>query len=102
MWKDIKGYEGLYQISSYGTVRSLDREVTGKWGKYVRKRKVLGRILDRNGRYRVSLRKDSKNRKFFIHRLVGEHFLEKPVNSKRVKHLNGIKTDNRSINVYWE
>ena len=102
MWKNIKGYEGLYQISSYGTVRSLDREVIGKWGKYLRKRKVLGRILDRNGRYRVSLRKNGKNRKFFIHRLVAEHFCEKPPNTKRVRHKNGIKTDNRDINLMWE
>lgn len=101
MWKDIYGYEGLYQISPYGLVRTLPRIAKNKWGDYTRPRKVLGRILDKHGRYRVSLRKDGKNRKFFIHRLVAKHFIENPDNKKRVKHKNGIRTDNRHINLFW-
>jgi hypothetical protein len=102
IWKDIKGYEKLYQINNYGIVRTCPREVKGKWGKYTRKRKVLSRVLDKSGRYRVSLRKDGKNRKFYIHRLVAEHFHDISKRKKVVKHINGIKTDNRHINLEWK
>ncbi len=99
IWKDIVGYEGLYQISSYGTVRSLARKLKNRWGEYIRPRQNLGRVRDKSGFYRISLRKDGKNKKFYIHRLVAKHFIENPYNKKRVKHKNEIKTDNRYNNL---
>ena len=111
VWKPITGYSGLYEISNVGTVRTCPREVKTRWGNtYVRKRKILGRVLDKNGKYRVSLRKDGKNRKFYIHRLVAEHFHDIPkrykrvgdkVVKRRVKHINGVLTDNRHCNLIY-
>ena len=102
LWKDIEGYEGLYQISSYGVVRSCPRKVTSRWGKeYIRPRTILGRIIDKSGYYRINLRKDGKNRKFYIHRLTAIHFIDNPNGKKRLRHKNGILTDNRYINLEW-
>lgn len=101
-WKDIRGYEGLYQISPFGVVRSLPRKVKTRWDNYyTRPRKILGRIIDKHGFYRVNLRKNGKNKKFYVHRLVAEHFIENIHAKKQVRHKNGIKTDNRDINLEW-
>lgn len=101
IWKNIAGYEDLYQISSYGVIRTKPRIVQNRWGDYIRPRKILGRIKDRFGFYRVSLRKDGKNRKFYVHRLIAKHFIPNLENKKRVKHKNGNRQDNRYSNIKW-
>ena len=103
VWIDIVGFEGLYQISNYGVVRSYPKECKVKnGGIQKRPRKNLSRMLDKNsGLYRTTLRKDGKNYKLYINRLVAEHFVDNPDNKKTVKHKNGIKTDNRSCNILW-
>lgn len=102
LWYPIIGYEGLYEVSNYGVIRSLERSVSGgRWGKiYKRKRKVLARTLDLHGFYRVSLRKDGKNKKFYIGKLVAESFIPNPENKKQIRYKNGNKRDNRWTNIY--
>ena len=102
-WLPIKGYEDLYQVNGCGLVRSLERTVEGgRWGKpYKRKRKVLARTLHKNKFYRVSLRKNGKNKKFFLGRLVAEAFVPNPENKKQIRYINGDTKDNRSTNLKW-
>ena len=104
-WRQITGYEGLYEVSNYGRVRSLDRLV--KCG-YSKKRTTKGKILkprkNNSGYYIVNLysRKNKKN--ILIHRLVAFAFPEicgKWFEGAEVNHINEIKTDNRAENIEW-
>lgn len=86
VWKPIKGYEGLYEISSLGRVRSLDRLVKGKWGKIKLTGKILKGVKDKDGYLVITLSKDGKQKTFKIHRLVAIHFIPNPNNYKEINH----------------
>ena len=105
-WKPIEGYEGYYEISSRGRVKSLERfccnpAVLGS-GNY---RKVHERIRTPNvmkGYYCTALIKDGNKKVFRIHRMVAEHFIGKcPSDVHQVNHINGDKSDNRVENLEW-
>lgn len=94
-WKDIKNYEGKYQVSNYGRVRSLNYNHTGK----CKNMKLQNRG---NGYLCVCLVGfDNTRRTYSIHNLVAKHFLENPDNLPVVLHKNGIKTDNRVYNLKY-
>lgn len=104
IWKDIKGYEGLYQVSNTGKVRSLDRTVIGKNNS---KRLIYGKELSKtdNGRGydKVALQNDGRNTRKIckVHRLVAETFIPNPENKPEVNHINCNKKDNRVSNLEW-
>lgn len=93
-WKDIPGYENLYQISSTGRVKSLNYRGTGK-------EKLLKPGLDKDGYYYVSLCKNGERKNFKVHRLVALTFIPNPDNKECVDHINGIRNDNRVENLRW-
>jgi len=99
---DVVGFEGLYQVSDLGRVKSLGRRVNGLWknGFYVRER-ILKQSIDSGGYYNVSLAKDGKAKTFTIHRIVATAFLPNPENKPEVNHKNGIKNDSRLENLEW-
>ena len=100
-YKNIKGYEGLYQISNYGNVRSLDRVIKSRYGTPKKwKGKEIKKIVDSLGYERVSLCKDGKVKAHKIHRLVAQSFL----NSSEytfINHKDGNKTNNHIDNLEW-
>lgn len=104
-WEDIIGFEGLYQISDKGSVKSLERWVVGRWGEKGHRyntEKILTIREDKGGYLFVGLRKAGQPQAFLkIHRLVAQHFLANPQNKPQVNHINGIKTDNRLENLEW-
>jgi hypothetical protein len=99
-WKDIKGFEGYYQISNLGQIRSLTREVKrsdSKKGFY--ESRILKLAKDQKGYLRVVLTKESKRKTFKVHRIVCDHFLSDSIDGKEINHLDGDKTNNAWYNL---
>lgn len=90
-WKDIKDYEGLYQVSNMGNVKSL------KFGK----ERILKYKINKYGYYLVCLCNKGVKKFHTIHRLVAESFIPNPDNKNEIDHINTDKADNRVENLRW-
>lgn len=92
IFKNIKGYEGLYKIGHLGTIVSL------RYGK----ERVLRPSIKRDGYcFCILYNKQKEKKSLNIHRVVAENFIPNPENKREVNHINGIKTDNRLENLDW-
>lgn len=101
-WEDIIGFEGIYQVSDLGRVRSLDRVIpTLTRGNRHIKGKVLKLGYDKDGYRTISLRNKKINKLAKVHRLVAETFLPKVDGKYQIDHINGIRDDNRVENLRW-
>ena len=104
-WKEIKNYEGLYEVSSYGNVRALERTVLNKNGKPQKypAKLLKADVLTRNhtSYARVTLCKDHKTSRFQVHRLVAETFLTPCGDKPHVNHLDNNGLNNKVENLEW-
>lgn len=106
IWKDIKDYEGLYQISNLGNIKSKGKQIVGK----ITRRKInrikkdkIKKIYSRGiSKYMsVLLCKNNKPRNFYIHKLLAQTFIDNPLNKSEVNHIDGNKFNNSLNNLEW-
>ena len=105
-WRDISGYEGLYQVSNFGRVKRLPAKLQAKDGKYYfRNGIILKQYTMKNkgrGNYLVvHLSKSNNRRAKIVHRLVAEAFIPNPKNKSQVNHKDGNKANNKINNLEW-
>jgi hypothetical protein len=98
IWKDIIGYEGHYQISNRGRVKSLARKDASQ---HTLKECILKPNLNKLGYPLVSLCKDGQPKTYKIHRFVAIAFIPNPYDKPEVNHKSGVKLDNRAENLEW-
>lgn len=91
IWKDVKGYEGLYKVSNFGNFKNI---------KLLKERKIKG-CFDKNGYVISTFVKNKTKKTVKLHRLVASTFISNQLNKPQVNHINGIKDDNRVENLEW-
>ena len=96
-WRPCVGYEGLYEVSNQGRVRSLrkDTRIIDK------ENRIMKQKLDGHGYYRVNLNKDKRMKAYLVSRLVAEAFIPNPLGLPQVGHNDDNKTNNHASNLYW-
>ena len=94
-WKPVVGYEGLYEVSNWGRVKSLPRNGTVKYAR------ILKLYTDKDGYLYVVLSKNNKQKLFKIHRLVAEAFIPNPNNLPMINHKDENKQNNNVENLEW-
>ena len=101
IWKDIEGYEGLYQVSNLGRIKSLGKYIHKLRGNIWTDEKIKKQHKDRDGYCRVNLYKNSKMKACMVHRLVAKAFIPNTENKKEINHIDGNKDNNITSNLEW-
>jgi len=94
IWKDVTDYEGYYQVSNFGRIKSLPR-------KYRKGKIIYQNPLPHTKYFVVRLAKDGVNHTHSVHRIVAKSFIPNPENKPEVNHKNGNRQDNRPENLEW-
>ena len=104
IWKPIPGYEGHYEASNMGRIRSVNKIIKHPRNPKMplpRKGRILKSELDKYGYPVVTLSKDAKTKTFKIHRLVALTFMPNPDNLPQIDHIDGVKYNNQPKNLRW-
>ena len=101
-WKDIQGYEGLYQVSDLGRIKSIGRTIEYANGTlHPYQEKIRKNNTHKNGYKNVDLWKEGKAKTFKVHRLVAQAFVPNPNNLPEVNHIDENKENNKASNLEW-
>lgn len=98
---NLKGYEDLYMISNYGTIKSLDKKIKNKNGYRKMNGKIMKAKVDKYGYFRIGLTKDKKQKFYQVHRLVAQTFIPNPNDFPVINHIDGDKQNNHISNLEW-
>lgn len=100
-WRDVQGYVGLYQISSFGRVKSLARKIDH--GQYIEDRGdvIMTPFLNKNGYFTVMLHKNRKKKQHRIHQMVARAFIPNPLGKEMINHIDCNTLNNRVDNLEW-
>lgn len=102
IWKPVVGYEGIYEVSSLGRIKSCERTLIRSNGRKTKfPDKLMKPSINHKGYEIIDLRNKGSRQGGFVHRLVGKAFIENPHNKEQINHKNGVKTDNRVENLEW-
>lgn len=99
IWKDIKNYEGLYQVSNFGNVKRIS-SFRGVNKQYLNDY-YLKPLDNGKGYYRIKLTKNNSSKRIMLHRIIAEAFISNELNKPFINHINGNKKDNSIENLEW-
>lgn len=101
IWKDIKGFEGIYSVSNYGNVKRETTQRRNGTGNYARQEHILKQRINNKGYALVDLYKDNKRSQLLVHRLVAIAFLDNPFSYKVINHKDENPLNNKVENLEW-
>jgi hypothetical protein len=101
VWKDVSGFEGAYQVSNRGRVKSLERVVKSRWAKGCTYHEKMLSLKTKNRYCKVVLRLNGELKNALIHRLVAQAFIPNPKNLPEVNHIDGDTNNNAADNLEW-
>jgi len=101
IWMPVANYEGFYEVSNLGRLKSLSRKQKLKYWVTKKENLMLQAPDPQTGYKRATLSKKGVGKRFYIHRLVALAFLENKNNKPLVNHINSVRTDNRVENLEW-
>jgi hypothetical protein len=93
-WKNIKGYEGLYQVSDLGNIKRVA-------GYQAKNERILTPVNNGNNYWSVNLSKNGKKVRFYVHRIVADNFIFNTENKEEVNHIDGNRANNKLSNLEW-
>jgi len=102
MWKPVKNWEHLLEVNKFGAVRTIDRMVKARGGRYRRCSSVVKTPhLTLNGYMALHVYYQGKYKDLYLHRILAETFIPNPENKRTINHIDGVKTNNRLSNLEW-
>lgn len=106
IWRDVKDFEGFYQVSNFGRIKSLDRIIqqhhrNQRNVEHIYKGKILKGNINKNGYITVDLHKKGKIKTFLLHRLIAETFIPKVKGKNIINHKDNNPTNNQVNNLEW-
>lgn len=102
VWKDIQGYEGYYQVSNMGRVRSCDREIVFKDGRRrFYKGKLIRPVKTNSGYWQIRMKINEHVKREYVHRLVAKAFIPNPNKFPEINHKDENRLNNRTDNLEW-
>lgn len=101
LWKPVQGYEGVYEISNHGRLKSLSRQLKNRFGLYQSKERIIKAHVGVQGYVQYVLRVQYTGKSTTAHRLVALHFIPNPLNLPQVNHIDSDKINNHHTNLEW-